>query len=145
MENRIFSLFFVTLLITAVVISEGQVLNFPQSFLAHNPLHHHQQHVKDHSNNYSKQNHLTETDDKSDERKFPLSNKHSGGDVLESLTKQPAIRGSNEPNKEPSSTVPTFCNVEISTKISGNCITVGQLGRACVAGDYLDLFSVDCM
>lgn len=57
----------------------------------------------------------------------------------------PTIKDSNEPQKKQTETVSTFCNVEISTKIPGNCITVGQLGKACVAGDYLDLFSVDCM
>lgn len=146
MESRIFPLFvmsLVVLLLTAVVSSEGQVLNLPTSFLTHNPLHHHPQHVRDHSSSHSKQR--PDENNKSDERKFPPSNKQLADDVLDSLTKQPTIKDSNEPRKEQTQTVSAFCNVEISTKIPGNCITVGQLGRACVAGDYLDLFSVDCM
>ncbi|KAL5290347.1 hypothetical protein ACFFRR_009970 [Megaselia abdita] len=135
------------LLLAAVVLSEGQVLTLPPSFLSHNSLQHHNNQVKDHPNSYNKQRHISDSDEnnKNVERKFSPSNKHSVDDALETMHKQPAIRVSNEPHKEPTKTVSTFCNVEISTKIPGNCITVGQLGRACVAGDYLDLFSVDCM
>lgn len=130
MENRMFSLFVLSLVIAvAVVALDGQILNIPTSFLTH---HHHQQ---------QQQQNVKDSYIKSKADELPPSIKHSVDD--ESLSKRPTIKDSNEPHK--GQTVSTFCNVEISKKIPGNCITVGQLGRACVAGDYLDLFSVDCM
>lgn len=117
---------FLVLSSTSGSLVDGQVLNLPPSFLQHN-------HPKDHLHNHKPQ----------DDRKFSPSK-----EILVPLSKQPEIKApGNEPrtNEQPSTTAPTFCNVEIATKIPGNCITVGQLGRACVAGDYLDLFSIDCM
>lgn len=149
MENPLFSLLFVSSLLVVLLIAtssssvEGQVLNLPPSFLSHNQQHNHHQQTKDHSITYSKQRHDSDGNNKNDDRKMSFSNKNVG-ESLQSLTKQTEER-TNEPHEQPKPTVPTFCHVEISTKIPGNCITVGQLGRACVAGDYLDLFSVDCM
>lgn len=37
------------------------------------------------------------------------------------------------------------CSIEISSKIPGICQTMGSIGKACVSGDYIDVFNGECL